>query len=154
MSRSRELTLGLLPLLIGLQFFYAGYAIRQAWHGYTDFRQLYCGAYMVRAGMRHEMYDLSLQKSIENRIISLSPAVLPANHPTVEYLLLAPLSLFHFRLAYLLWTTLNLAAVAASIILLPVKGGWLKAFLFAGFAPISFAVIHGQDSMWLLPGYF
>jgi hypothetical protein len=145
-----KILLGLLPLLCGLQLLSAIVVLPRALNGFADFRQIYSGAYMMRTGMGRELYHPSAQKQVQDATISPALNSLPVNHPSIEYLILSPLSYLPYRAAYLAWAALNIVALILCIRLLPIPYGWLKAALFAGFAPMSIAIIHGQDTIWFL----
>lgn len=106
---------------------------------------------MVRTGFRHQLYNLELQKEVENRAVSPSIQVLPANHPSYEYLLLAPLTLVSYRAAYWLWLLVNLVVVGiCANKLSQVLDPWLAVCLVFGFIPTACALFQGQDSLWML----
>src|SRR3954468_20233862 len=87
-----KILLGLLPLLCGLQLLSAIVVLPRALNGFADFRQIYSGAYMMRTGMGRELYHPSAQKQVQDATISPALNSLPVNHPSIEYLILSPLS--------------------------------------------------------------
>src|SRR6266568_8865693 len=86
--------------------------------GRADFRQLYAAGYMVRTGLRHELYDYDLQKQFENLIVGQSDTPLPFNHLAYEAIIFAPLSFFSYRTAYFIFLTINLLLLVTSFRLL------------------------------------
>jgi Glycosyltransferase family 87 len=125
--------------------------------GRADFRQLYAAGYMVRNGYRYQLYDYDLQTRFENLVVGPSDTPLPFDHLSYESLIFAPLSVFSYRTAYLIFLFINGVLVAASFRLLrPSMENlasiylWLPAALFVAFPPIAIALIQGQDSIILL----
>jgi Glycosyltransferase family 87 len=91
---------------------------------------------MVRAGQLDQLHDF---------------------HPIFEELLFVPFTYFSFRVAYLLWTFLNVVLTALTLVIVKktfseVGGlGWPLMFLMVtGFAPAVRALMQGQDSILLL----
>jgi len=147
----RQVILGLFPLFAGLSVLAGCVFVPQALTGNADFRQLYGGAYMVRTGLQHQLYDLELQQEIESRVISPSPQALPANHPAYEYALLAPLTVVSYKPAYWIWLLINITvAIVCAKKLARVLDPWLAACLTAGFVPVACALLQGQDTIWML----
>ena len=147
----RQIILGLFPLFAGVSILAACVFVPQALKGNADFRQLYAGAYMVRTGLRHQLYDLDRQREIENRVVSPSAQVLPVNHPAYEYLFFMPLSLLAYRWAYGTWAAINVLVLAfCGTRLAHILDRWAAFALLAGFAPVWATLMHGQDSVWLL----
>ena len=104
--------------------------------GYQDFGVFYRGAEMVRAGQAGQLHDF---------------------HPIFEELLFVPFTYFNFRLAYLLWTLLNVLFMALSLGVIRKmfsevrELGWpLMILMVTGFAPAVRAMMQGQDSILLL----
>ena len=151
-SRQRQTTIGLLPLLAGVQIIAALVFIPIALKGNADFRQYYAGGLMMRTGFRSQLYDIEKEWQVEDSIASWHSAqVLPVNHPAYEYLLFAPLTLFTYRTAYLIWLGINIGILGTCLrLLLRYCDAWLLAALVVGFAPIGTLLMHGQDSLLLL----
>lgn len=151
-SWERQLVLGALPLTLGFGMLAAAVFVPRALKGNADFRQFYAGGYMIRAGLRHSLYDSRLQREAENLVVSNSPQFLPVNHPAYEYLLLSPLCSLPYRQAYALWAAINVAVLAycATRIFRSINDGWLALALMAGFTPVIATLMHGQDSLWFL----
>jgi len=120
----------------------------------ADFRQLYVAGYMARSGHRHQLYDLELQHSLQNSLISPEANVLPFIRPSYSALLFAPLSFLSYKVAYFFWLVTNLVLLATSFRLLS-PGRWegkevWPAAAFLLFVPIQIALMQGQDSILLL----
>jgi hypothetical protein len=64
-----DLVLGLLPLLIGFEVLLAILYMPPALRGLDDFRQLYVGGYMIRAGHATELYDYDSQQRFEETVV-------------------------------------------------------------------------------------
>jgi Glycosyltransferase family 87 len=142
----RDVFLGLLPFLFGVELLASIVFLPIALHGNADFRQFYTGGYMLRAGYRHQLYDYDLQTRIGG-----SP--LPAVHPAYEYLLFAPLTLLPYRAAYVGWLLINCGLLLGSIRLLRSEFGgspWLLAGIVLAFVPVWITLFQGQDSLLLL----
>ena len=153
-----ELLLGLSPLLLGFNLLLVLTYLPQGLSGHSDMRQLYTGAYMIRTGNGPELYNLDIQQHFEDTVVPVAEHyVLPVNHLAYEELLLAPLTFFSYRTAYILYLVLNLALLVLCARLLTASmkqfGGrwkWLYPLLILTFCPISRALIGGQDSIIML----
>lgn len=143
----RQLLLGITPLLVGTELLCALVFLPQAVRGCGDFRQLYAGAFLVRSGNAHRLYDADLQLQAQNAVVSPATQVLPSNHPSLEYVVLSPLTLVSYRFAYFVWFGLNLGALLLCARLLP-GDTWMKVFVFAGFATVVITLLQGQDTLW------
>lgn len=146
----RDTVFGFLPFSLGLQLLAAIVFIPLALRGYADFRQLYAGAYMVRNGLGHSLYDSDVQYRIQNAVVSPAVEVLPVNHPAYEYLLLAPITLLSYRKAYVIWSAVNGTMLYLSARRLHFYDPWLLIALLIGFAPVFITLVQGQDSVLLL----
>src|SRR5436305_10864694 len=113
--------LGLIPVLICLNLGIMSITISSALKGWGDFRQLYTGGYMFRAGERQNFYDYDTQVRYEQKLVPI-PAHLPVNHLAYEHLLLLPLSLLPYKWAYLIFFALNIGLAALTACLLLASG--------------------------------
>src|SRR5205085_4879885 len=128
--------------------------------GYQNFTIFYSAGKMIRTGNTLALYDLSKQYETQRQIapdVRIRQAALPYNHPPFEALLFAPLTLFPYWTAYLLWSAFNIALTAVIIALLRKHFAEIRnlswAFLLlapAGFFPIVSSVIQGNDCVPLL----
>lgn len=149
--------LGLTAYLIGVHFWtwvlFGGIFIG----GRSDFRQLYTGGYLIRSGQGHKLYDLDVERKVEDELVSRSDLMLPVNHLAYEELLFVPISALRFHYAYLAFLVFNTYCLAFCYLLLRPELGqlgnlywWLPAASFLAFLPIAAALIQGQDSILFL----
>jgi hypothetical protein len=135
-------------------------SVRPALGGHADFRSFYCSGYLVRSGHAGQMYDIDVQKQVQNALVASSDVALAFNHPAYEALLFAPFSLASYRVGYFCFMAFNLALLVASALLmrpyLPrLAAVWppLPIALFLFFFPAGIALMQGQDSILLLVLY-
>ena len=100
----------LLSLVLGVFILCAPFGLS----GYSDFRQLYTAAWMIRTGHASELYAYDAQAQFQRALIERPIAALPFNHLSYEGLLLTPFSLVSYRVAYLLVAACNFALAAYS----------------------------------------
>src|SRR5437870_3548352 len=123
----RELALGLVPILIGLNLLISVVYLRMGLSGFADFRQLYAGGYMIRTGQAHDLYDYDKQQAIEEQLVPLAAHFpLPVNHPAFEELLFAPMSYLSYRSAFCIFLVINLVLLFVCVRLLQSQYGVLK----------------------------
>ncbi len=153
----RDLILGLLPLLFGIQALGGLTLFPNALHGHSDFRQLYAAGYLVRTGHGGELYDYHAQRVVQDTLVGADEMALPFIRPAYQALLFAPLSLFKYRAAYLVFLGMNLFLLGTTFWLLRPKlsglaGVWvgLPLSVFLVFYPVELALMQGQDSILLL----
>jgi hypothetical protein len=154
----QDLILGLLPFLVAFQLLFAVTYLPQGLRGFSDFRQLYSGAYIVRTGHAVEIYNYDAQQLVEETLVPVGEHyVLPINHLAYEELLLAPLSFLSYRNAYLVFLTFNaiLLGICASLLTstmreFSVSWKWIPPVLILSFCPIARTLLQGQDSIILL----
>ena len=153
-TRSLEVILGLLPLVLGMQLLVWIVYLPVALRGNADFRNCYTAGVILRSGQGLRLYDYELQKSIQDRLIAPSSNVLPYVHLPYEALLYAPLSVFTYGKAFLCFLGLNVLCLLGCYRALKGKLGrlhalwWCFPFLFLiGFAPVVAALVQGQDSL-------
>lgn len=128
-------------------------------NGYPNFASFYTAGTMVRTGEATALYDLPAQYEMQKQFapnVSIRQAALPYLHPPFEALLFAPLTLLPYWPSYLLWTALNLALLALSLMILRIGPGLrgvsliFLALAAAGFYPVVTSLIQGQDCVLLL----
>ncbi len=148
---------GIAPVLLGVQLLAWIFFLPQSLHGHTSFRQLYTAGYMVRTGHSRELYDYSAQKLFQDQLVSREPVLMPFIRPPFDALVFVPLSFLSYSSAYIAFSILSIALLAASVrILRPWTGNlranhkWLPIAIFASFVPAASALILGQDSILLL----
>jgi hypothetical protein len=153
----RACALGISAYLIGIHLWTWVFNVRYFLAGRADFRAMYVAGYLVRIGQRHRLYDFGLQARLQDSIAGPSDTPLPFNHLSYESLLFAPLSLFTYRTAYLMFLILNLCLLGICFGMLRSWTRnlseiypWFPVALFAAYLPIAAALIQGQDSIILL----
>jgi hypothetical protein len=156
-SKSLDLVLGLLPLLLGLQLIIWIAYLPAALRGNADFRVFYSGGYLLRSGQTGQIYDDDKIKNVQDERVSISPWVLPFTHPAYEALLFVPFSLLRYRAAYITFLGFNLLCLVIGYWFLQTRFGplrerwrWLPPLAVLGFMPIPAALMQGQDSLILL----
>jgi hypothetical protein len=149
-GKGRDAILGLAPLLIGIELLAALIYVPVALKGRADFRQFYTGGYLLRTGQ--ELYNFTLQKQVEDKLVSPAHGFLAVNHPAAEYLIFVPLSAFSYRRAYNVFVAFNSALLAVCFLLLrnKVRDDWLLAASILGFPAVANTIWQGQDSIILL----
>jgi len=120
-------------------------------HSGTDFNQLYATGSMLRAGHGAELYDINVQRRVQDNLFHRG--YLPGNHPAYEYLLFAPLSLLPYRTAYFCFFAVNLILLGFALWAIcdqPSPANLLAMAVIAfSFFPLSMALFQGQDSILL-----
>lgn len=113
--------------------------------------------YMLRTGQAQFLYNIPLEKELQDRLVSPELTVNPLTHPPYEAILFSPFSYLSFRGAYLTFAAFNLALLAAIFPLVRRYFGelygvwqWLPLAIMAGFLPLYLAVMQDQDSILLL----
>lgn len=151
---SLELLLGLLPLVLGFQILVSVIYVPSALSGNADFRNCYSSGLLLRSGRGHQLYDYETQHNLQNAAISPLPVGMPYVHPPYEALLFVPFSFLAYRNAYLGWLSLNLICLIACywilrkrLLRLRAMWRWFPFLFVAGFAPVSVAMMQGQDSL-------
>jgi hypothetical protein len=153
----KALALGIPAYLIGVHLWTWILTIPLFLGGRADFRQLYTAGYMVRTGHAHQLYDYDSQRYFQSELVSQSKVALVFIRPAYEALVLAPLSLLPYRVAYFAFLGANLTLLTVCFRLLQSRMSnlgrvypWLPWVVFPAFLPIAAALIQGQDSILLL----
>ena len=145
-------------ILVGVEiptwFFFGSQSVRLQ----SDLRVLYTPAYMMRSGQRKDIYDFSAIRRNQATRIASDNGALPFLHPAYEAALFLPLSFLPYRMAYVGWALVNLAVLGLIYFLLrdslpylsSIGPRWIVPALLIGFMPVAFAILEGQDSMFLL----
>lgn len=154
-----ELLLWLFPLILVMQItIWSVFLPKGGLRGVADFRPFYTGGYMIRTGHRKELCNYDAQKRFEDALVPVDiDFMLPMIHLPFEELLFVPLSMFSYRTAYWIFLGCNGALVVIcfrilrpKMKMLSARWRWFPVLLFAGFYPISRALVQGQDSIILL----
>jgi Glycosyltransferase family 87 len=124
-----------------------------------DFRDMYVGGYLLRTDPAH-LYDLARQKQLEDSFFGPHFGVIAFAHLAPEAVLMLPFSLLSYSSAYVCMVIFNISIIVACFF--AARDALSKIFMpwqprpgFAIFvyAPIFFAIAHGQDSLLLLLFY-
>jgi len=124
----------------------------------SDFRVFYTPGYMLRTGQRKDVYDFSAIRRNQNEKVAADGAAVPFVHPAYEAVFFIPLSFLPYGAAYVVWVGVNFVILGLTYFLLrPCLAGlsaigppWIAPALLIGFMPIAFAILEGQDSLFLL----
>jgi len=165
LSRQNLLRIAIfLAVMVGLH----GYLLVRKWshiqRGYADFSIFYTAGQILHQGRGTELYNEALQESVQGSFaaaVSEQGEILPYNHPPFEAVVFRPLARFSYLTSYKIWMAINcFMVVVATLVLrrnLPGVLGeapqWLWVLAGFGFPPIGFALIQGQDSIWILLCY-
>ena len=119
----------------------------------ADFPHFYCASRMLADGQGHQLYEADVQRQYQARYAGRVGTLY--THPPFEAVLYLAVAWLALRGAYLLWSLLSLASLAASVrhltraVLLP--WDW-RVLLVASitFVPALVCLVQGQDSLVLL----
>ena len=154
--RVRLFALGMPLYLVVIHLWTWGLTLPLALAGRADFRQFYAAGAMVRSGYSRNLYEYATQKQFQDALVSPKPTALPFVSPAYHALIFAPLSALSYPAAYLVFLACNVTALIICFILLRpwmqnlrVVYPWLPFAIFLGFLPVAYALIQGQDSLFL-----
>jgi hypothetical protein len=119
----------------------------------TDFPDFYCAARMLLDGHGHQLYDAGLQHQYQARYSGRVGTLYI--HPPFEAVLYLVVAWLPVRRAYLLWSVLNLALLAAAVRrlakqALPLCDWRISLAASLTFVPLLLCLFQGQDSVLLL----
>ncbi|MGA3103234.1 MAG: glycosyltransferase family 87 protein [Terriglobales bacterium] len=118
-----------------------------------DFRQLYAAGFMVRTGQASQLYNMEIQQSVQQRVVSGgSGGYIPFIRPAYEAIFLMPLSLLPYRTAYFCFLGLNVLLLGVTITMLSSGSVWgvvQVSSMVLCFMPVSITLFAGQDSVLL-----
>jgi hypothetical protein len=119
----------------------------------TDFPDFYCAARMLAQGQGHQLYNPEVQRQCQGRYAGRIGTLYI--HPPFEALLYLAVAWLPMQRAYLLWSLLSLACLAATARRLTCEAllPWDWRFVIAvslTFVPLLLSLIQGQDSLLLL----
>jgi hypothetical protein len=121
---------------------------------YYDFRAFYAAGSLL---LHHpsQLFDLHAQGLAQDALIAPISPPLPFYHPAFEALLYAPLALFTYRSAYILYAVFNLLLLGVCYFVAPQPTDPLtqkipRSLLFFLSFPAFFCIAEGQDSLLFL----
>ncbi|MGA2182178.1 MAG: glycosyltransferase family 87 protein [Bryobacteraceae bacterium] len=111
-----------------------------------DFLNLYTGASLARDGQFSQLHSETAQLARERALVPATTVLVPFVRPAFYAALLAPLSLFDYRTAFLLWTVLQWGILGGCW-----WWGWRRfgpdALLWGALSlPAGLGIAHGQDA--------
>lgn len=129
----------------------------------TDFISSLTGALIIREGNGPSLYDLDMQRVVEEQALApyatLNPGeLLPYNHLPFEALLIAPLINLPFPVIFAIWTMLAGLAIGLTLGVMdeamPVAHptGWVMSLAACSYLPLIRALMLGQNSPLVLLG--
>lgn len=121
---------------------------------YFDFRAFYAAGFLI-LHHPHQLFDLHMQGLVQDTLIARIYPALPYYHPAFEALLYAPLALFTYSSAYIIYAVFNLLLLGVCYFIAPQPVDSItrkipRSLLFFLPFPAFFCVAAGQDSMLFL----
>ena len=110
-------------------------------HGDNDFMNLYAGSALAGSP---DLYNQEAVRRVQSEFWE-HPRSLPFARLPFYALLLSPLRLFGYPRAYWVFQIVCLAAVAATVFLLPVREKWFTALTCCWSLPLFHSFVMGQD---------
>src|SRR5262249_14260066 len=131
----RELLMGLLPFLLGIDLIFWVVFIPVGLRGDADFAMFYTAGSMVRSGSASQVYDYEVETRFQHELVSKTPA--PYTHLPYEAAAFAALSLLDYRAAYWVFLAMNVVFAGLTLLMLQRKGtGRLFIAVLAAFFPL------------------
>jgi hypothetical protein len=124
----------------------------------TDFLAIYSGARLLLTDPAH-LYAPGAAGALERALSAGSPFDRPFSFTPLAAVLLAPLAVFDFGVAYVIWLSVGLLCLIVSTYLLaPRPKGWRYGWLLwlpmlMWFLPVQFGLVMGQTSSVALLGF-
>jgi len=124
----------------------------------SDLRVFYTPGFMLRSGERKEIYDFPSVRRNQVTQVAADSAAVPFLHPAYEAVVFLPLSFLPYHMAYLVWVGVNFVILGVIYFLLRpslpdlrlIGPAWILPTLLLGFMPTAFAILAGQDSLFLV----
>jgi hypothetical protein len=131
-----------------------GFALANGVARLYDFRAFYAAGHIARTSIS-QLYDLGVQKAVQDRFVSPIAGVKPFYHPSFEALLFIPFSLLPYSLSYLIAIAVNCILLGLAYLSGPRHSAFPlarhgRAFAFFTFLPVFLTIIVGQDSILFL----
>lgn len=128
---------------------------------HADFFAIYAAGRQFLARGGDDFYNLATQKAFQDQVTAAwggADIVLPYAHPPYEVLLIAPLALLPYPVAYAVMMAVNVALIAIAAAVLARANGLttlaqaaLAGLLLAGYLPLFVTLLQGQvDGLLLL----
>ena len=147
-SRTKSILLLAFVLLLGG---FVGPRLSTSLQG-TDFPDFYCAARLLAEGHGQELYDGEVQRECQARYAGRVGTLYI--HPPFEALLYLAVGWLPLRLAYLLWSVVNVALLGAVCRLgtqtVPSRDWRVLLAASLVFVPVLLCLAQGQDSVLLL----
>ena len=162
LSRSTQKKLVLyLTAMLFLHVFLAWNAWRGIRIGMPDFSIFYTAGEILRSGRGYELYDDTVQEAVQRSFAPMSlqkrGSFIPFNHPPFEALVFLPFARLPYLGAYFVWLAINLGLTFTMLVFLRGNFAALGSapfylWMLAAFAffPLFFALLQGQDSVFVL----
>jgi hypothetical protein len=131
-----------------------GFALAHgAARGY-DLRAFYAAGHIARTSISH-LYDVDMQKAVEDAFVSPATAFKPFYHPSYEALLFIPFSYLPYSAAYLLSIAVNAILLFLAYLFGPRHSTFplarrSRAFAYFSFLPVFLTMLIGQDCILFL----
>jgi hypothetical protein len=128
-------------------------------NGYQDFTIYYMSALLLRSGQGTHLYnsDTQYRAQLTFAHVPIRQGPLPFNHPPFEAIVFLPFTFLSYWRAYLLWTAINVAMLAACVFLLRrqfprilTSSALVLGLASVAFFPVAIAIVQGQDVVLLL----
>jgi hypothetical protein len=127
----------------------------------ADFVHFYTVGWLARTHQTALLYDFAeLHRAQVALVPESSPELYVPVYPPQAALMFAPLTVFPYRVALLLWTTLTVACFAVIVYSVSRSVGWTSSdpvFVVsaaAAFPPFWSLVLHGQTTIVILAGFW
>lgn len=115
-----------------------------------DFLNLYAGAKLALEGQFARLHDPIVQLQMERQLVPDLPEVVPFVRPAFYALLLSPLALLSYQMAFWIWLLIQ-TAVAVGCTVWAVRRLSRDAALFASvYPPMALGIANGQDAPFML----
>jgi Glycosyltransferase family 87 len=150
----------LIAAMVGVLLCQLGFcwvSLARSLHGSTDFRAFYAAGHIVASGQGSHLYQSDYQQQVQSKIVGAGAQTLPFLYPAYAALLFVPLSFVPYKIAFILFGTVNLGLLCLTgrllrrhLEFLHKFPPWFIASVFFCLFPVSIALMQGQVSFILL----
>ncbi len=129
----------------------------------SDFTSFYTAFFMVKSGESAKLYDINTQALYQQKILAgyvFKDGVLPYLNPPFIAFIFAPLALLPRNIAFVIWMIAQFSLLTWLILLLSnLTRNWSKLerqlllLLLLSFWPLSYTILLGQYSIFILLGF-